>query len=181
MRILFLLSCFLLFSLSIFAQKLTDQKLAEIMEIADLKALKYEALQYKAYLDGGYMNKEQIEFSVDTFRIHRISELCMEANYTTAGMNEALMHMADGYDKLLNKYYQKLLKVLEEEDKKVLIEAERAWIKFRDAEKVLIGTLSKEQYSGDGTLQLNIATEAYADLTIKRTIDIFNHYDVVVK
>jgi uncharacterized protein YecT (DUF1311 family) len=176
MRILFLFSCFLLFSLSIFAQKLTDQKLAEITKSAEQKAQ-----QYKGSLKDKDLSKDQIEFSVDTFKINRISELCMEVDYTTVGMNQAVMRLTADYDKLLNKYYQKLLKVLEEDDKKVLIEAERAWMKFRDAEKALIGMMTKEQYSGGGTIQSNIATGAYADLVIKRTLDIFNYYDAVLK
>ena len=82
---------------------------------------------------------------------------------------------------MLNKYYNKLLKILKPEDKKILVTAQRAWLAYRDPEAKLIGTMTKEEYSGGGTIQSNIATGAYSDLVAKRTIEIFNYYDAIIK
>ena len=176
MKTLFLFSCAIFFSLSIFGQAISEQKLKEITKTADK-----EALRYKATLKDKDLSSDQVEFSVDTFRINRIVDYRIEVDYTTVGMNKAVRQLTADYDKLLNKYYQKLLKMLDEEDKKALIEDERAWIKYRDAEKELIGTMTKEQYSGGGTIQSNIATGSYASLVIKRTVDIFNYYNEALK
>ena len=89
--------------------------------------------------------------------------------------------MTNGYDKLMNKYYNKLLKIFNPEDKKVLIEAQKSWIKFRDAETKLIWTMTNEEYSGGGTIQSNIAAAAYSDIVVKRTEYIFSYYNNIQK
>jgi uncharacterized protein YecT (DUF1311 family) len=91
-------------------------------------------------------------------------------------MNTTIKNMAASYDKLMNKYYNKLLKLLKPDDKNVLVAAQKAWLKYRDAEFKLIGTMTKEEYSGGGTIQTNIANGRYADITVRRTIEIFNYY-----
>jgi uncharacterized protein YecT (DUF1311 family) len=124
---------------------------------------------------------DQIEFSVDTFRIEQLLTKRMDIDYSTAGMNVTVNEMTASYDQLMNKYYNKLLKMLKAEDKKTLVSAQKAWLAYRDAEAKLIGTLTKEVYSGGGTIQSNIATSSYADLVVKRTIEIFNYYDSILK
>jgi len=125
--------------------------------------------------------EDQVEFAADTFRINQLVAKRMDIDYSTAGMNITVNEMAAAYDKLLNKYYNKLLNTLNTADKKTLIAAQRAWINYRDAESKLTGTLTKTEYSGGGTIQSNIATGAYADLVTARTIALFNYYDGIVK
>ena len=124
---------------------------------------------------------DRIEFSVDTFRIEQLVSKRMQIDYSTVGMNTTVEEMAISYDKLLNKYYNKLLKLLNTEDKKTLINAQRSWLTYRDAETKLIGTMTKEEYSGGGTIQSTNAVGAYADLIVKRTIEIFKYYDGILK
>jgi len=119
------------------------------------------------------LSKDYIEFQIDTFRINRINDASQEINYSTPGISGAIYEMAKSYDLLLNKYYNRLLKQLKGNDKNVLIKAQRAWLSFQKLEQELIGTLSKEEYSGGGTIQSNIRASQYADLIIKRTIDFF--------
>jgi uncharacterized protein YecT (DUF1311 family) len=136
---------------------------------------------FKKNLSDRDLTVDQIELSVDTFRINQIVSKRMDIDYSTLGMNRTVDEMTASYDKLLNKYYNKLLKILKPEDKKILITAQRAWLVYRDAEAKLIGKMTKEEYSGGGTIQSNIATGAYSDLVVKRTIEIFNYYDNVIK
>ncbi|WP_366183487.1 lysozyme inhibitor LprI family protein [Flavobacterium ovatum] len=124
---------------------------------------------------------EQIEFSIDTFRIEQLVSKRMDIDYTTFGMNTTVMEKTNSYDKLMNRYYYKLLKSLNVNDKKVLIKAQKSWLVFRDTEAKLINTLTKEQYSGGGTIQSNIATASYSDIVIQRTIAVFNYYDALIK
>ena len=176
-----MLSLFLLIVRCSFAQndgpkEITPQGLQKIK--LDVEKL---VPAFKKNLSKQYLSVDQIEFSVDTFRIEQIVSKRMDIDYSTVGMNTTMEEMTSSYDLLLNKYYNKLLKLLNTEDKKTLVTAQKAWLVFRDAEAKLISTMTKEEYSGGGSIQSTIATGSYADLLIKRTIDIFNYYDGVLK
>lgn len=127
------------------------------------------------------LNIDEIEFKIDTFRIERIASERIEIDYSTSGMNISVDELTNAYDKLMNKYYNKLMKLLKSEDKKVLITAQKAWLAFRDAELNLIGTMTEEEYSGGGTIQSNIRVGSYSALVSERTIEIFNYYNGIIK
>lgn len=139
------------------------------------------AIKFKKSLSTDYLSSDQVEFTVDTFKIQLIATKKMEIDYSTSGMNTAVNDMAKAYDKLLNKYYNKLLFLLNPIDKKILIAAQKAWLVFRDAEIKLIGTMAEDKYSGGGTIQSNIATSRYSNIIITRTNDIFDYYESVQK
>ena len=122
-------------------------------------------------------SEAQLAFAMDTFKIEHIAQKKMEVNFSTHGMNDATYEATEAYDKLLNKYYNKLLALLKPEDKKTLITAQKAWLTFRNTEQTLIEVISAPQYSGGGTMQSNINTSSYNELIKQRTIQIFNHYD----
>ena len=105
----------------------------------------------------------------------------MDIDYTTAGMNFTVREMASSYDKLMNKYYNKLMNMLSLDDRKILIAAQKSWLVYRDAEDKLIGTITDPAYSGGGTMQSNIARGNYADLVVRRTIQIFQYYLSVIE
>lgn len=140
-----------------------------------------EAAAYRKTLKLEDHSADWIEFSTDTFRIARINDKRMDVDFSTQGMNETVMETAGAYDRLLNKYYKKLLNWLKPEDKPVLIAAQRAWLAYRDAERKLIGVTRKEEYSGGGTIQSNIYTGMYASMVETRAVEIFNYYDELVK
>ncbi len=119
----------------------------------------------------------EIEFAVDTFRIEELARKRMDIDYSTLGRNTAIEALTVSYDKLMNKYYHRLLKMLKPEDQKVLVTAQRAWISFRNAEANLIAAIAKEEYTGGGTIQTTIAVETYHKLVVQRTRAIFNYYD----
>lgn len=136
---------------------------------------------FKQKLSKKNLTADQVEFSLDTFRIQETASYRMDIDYSTMGMNVTIDEMTAAYDKLMNKYYSKLLALLKPEDKKVLITAQKAWLAYRDAEAKLIWTMTKDEYSGGGSMQSNIATSAYSDLVVKRTVEIFNYYDGMIK
>lgn len=159
------------------AVEITPKVLMEIKAAVEKQLPAYKNDLIKKDVDK-FLSADQIAFSVDTFRINKIREKRMDLDFTTAGMNDATYAMADDYDKLMNKYYNKLLKSLKSDDKKILINAQRAWLAYRDAEGKLIGTITGE-YSGGGTMQTNIASSDYAVIIVKRTVTIFQYYDSV--
>ncbi|MGQ7946242.1 lysozyme inhibitor LprI family protein [Flavobacterium sp. WC2509] len=126
-------------------------------------------------------NADEIEFKIDTFRIESIASRRIEIDYSTAGMNISVAELTTAYDKLMNKYYSKLMKLLKPKDKKVLVTAQKAWLAFRDAELYLIGTMTNEEYSGGGTIQSNFRVGSYSSLVVERTLKIFNYYNGVIK
>lgn len=107
------------------------------------------------------LNSDQIEFYIDTFRIKQLVSKKFDLLHSTFEMNFILYEMASSYDTLLNKYYKKFFNSLKPEDKKTLINAQKAWISFRDAENKIIQTMSNFEYSVGGTLQNSIAIESY--------------------
>lgn len=127
------------------------------------------------------LNPDEIEFKIDTFRIETIASKRMEIDYSTTGMNITVDELTISYDKLMNKYYGKLIKLFKPEDKKNLITAQKAWLVFRDAELNLIGTMTDNQYSGGGTIQSNIRMGQYSSLVVERTIKIFRYYNGIIK
>lgn len=156
-------------------RQVTPEILAQIK-----KEVEKDAADYKKTLSSSDYSASQIEFAIDTFTIEHIVSKRMDYDYSTAGMNMAMDEMTQGYDKLLNKYYNKLLKLLKPADQKVLIAAQKAWIAYRNAEGKLIGTMSKDEYSGGGSIQSNIANGRYADVVVSRAIEIFLYYDDAV-
>jgi uncharacterized protein YecT (DUF1311 family) len=137
--------------------------------------------EFKKQLSARELSADQMEFAVDTFRIEQLVSKRMDIDYSTQGMNKTVQEMTKSYDGLMNKYYTKLLRVLKPEDKRVLVNTQKAWLIYRDAETKLIGVMTKTEYSGGGTIQSNIAVGAYADLVVRRAIAIFNYYDGIVK
>lgn len=97
-------------------------------------------------------------FERDTFLVNELYSLQLDSDQTTYGMARATWQMEEAYDVLLNKYYNQLLRKLNKEDREVLKESQRNWIKFRDSEKRLNGLLTEEKYSGGGTIQQLIYT-----------------------
>ncbi|RYZ22834.1 MAG: DUF1311 domain-containing protein [Chitinophagaceae bacterium] len=116
-----------------------------------------------------------VEITLDTFRVERYLEHRMQIDYSTAGMRLASLEAAHRYDSLLNKYYRRLLQTLRPADRPTLVAAQKAWIAFRDAEMKLVSTMSKEEYSGGGTLQQLIDTDAYYQFVRGRALAIIGH------
>lgn len=142
-----------------------------------LKAeLKVESDNLRKSLLADGISKEEADFISDTFRIHRLAAKHMEIDYSTVGMLEAMNMVTEEYDVLLNRYYNLLLSKLSAEDKKHLITAQKAWLKYRDAEAELIRILRNEEYSGGGTIQLLISADLYSKLVQERTFKIFDYY-----
>lgn len=135
-----------------------------------------ETINLKQRLEKSKENPVQVEFAVDTFRIERCMSKWINSDYGDFGMRDAAYAAAKGYDSLLNKYYKKLFGVLKEEDRKTLLQAQKAWLAFRDSETKLVETISKDAYSGGGTMQQLTESSEYLNLIKSRTIVLFEHY-----
>jgi len=164
--------------LLIFLSLIYIESFSQISE-QDLKKIKSqvetESIALKAKLSKNSSEAFFVEFQIDTFKIERLLVLKINLDYSTLGMIEATNEAEKEYDLLLNKYYKLLLNKLESNDKLILQEAQRNWIKFRDSERALINLMSDEKYSGGGTIQGIINSTTYLGMTRTRVFELMNH------
>lgn len=116
-----------------------------------------------------------INFKVDTLKVERYIDLRMEKDFSTQGMNQTMYEGEKRYDVLLNRYYKILMEKLKGEDKKVLQEAQKAWLAFREKELKLVYTLLSEKYTGGGTMYSNIRAGKIFEITRDRVIELARH------
>ena len=135
------------------------------------------------------LNGERQEASAHVC-IGRQSEQCMEkpGGYSTAGMAGCTYGEADAWDVLLNRYYQKarhLARALDSHSEKnfpeyavraqTLLEAQRAWITFRDA-----NCAAEYAQAGSGTIRQLYGASCHLYTTADRTIWLFNYAESVL-
>jgi uncharacterized protein YecT (DUF1311 family) len=175
MKDILILMVLLVLTQTAFSQvKISDSRLSEIkMKIEkDVSDLKKE-LEAKDDIE---LNKQlSIDFRLETYRIDTLLHRRIEIDYSTAGMIQATIEARDSYDKLLNKYYKLLMSKLNSVDQESLRQTQRNWIAFRDSEIKLCGVLSKDEYSGGGTIQRTIVSGEVLDLTVKRVLDLYGY------
>ena len=167
----------LFFSLCSFSQDLKDPvDVTPELQTKIKRDIEKDIPKLKQRLETKKENPVVIEFILDTFRVEQFMDKWIDLDYRDFGMNEAGYEASRLYDSLLNKYYKKLLAVLKGDDKKILIQAQKSWLAFRDTELKLVETISKDEYSGGGTMQRLTESSEYLDLIRNRTISIFSHY-----
>lgn len=164
-----------------FSQAISDTDIAGYkQEIqAESQKLRQELLQK----DNPYDCNIQmvVNFQIDTFLIERFQAKMESIDESTAGICQSLYNLEADYDKLLNKYYQMLLKKLNNEDKKLLKQSQLNWLSYRDSERELNNEIAKEEYSGGGSMQLTFIAYHYADITKKRVFELFHYLNRISK
>ena len=96
------------------------------------------------------------------------SEPCPEAQ-SQFEMNQCAGKAYKAADAELNKVYQKLAAMLDEEEKSQLKTVETAWLKYRDANCEFVG----DQFKG-GSIRPMIYALCLADMTRNRTAELKN-------
>lgn len=97
-------------------------------------------------------------------KYHPISILldrCVKQNGSTYGMSACTYLATKQWDSEMTRAYQAILSLVPEQKHSQLIEAQRAWIKFRDAQTHAIGLL----YDKQGTIWGMLAYDEIMDLT----------------
>lgn len=124
-----------------------------------------------------FSDSVRLAFEKDTFLLNGLFSMQADADQTTYGMNRAAYDYETGLDALLNKYYALLLKKLTKEDRELLRESQRNWIKFRDSERKLSGTLTMDVYTGGGTIHSLFHSSRYFEITRKRLFEIVDYLE----
>lgn len=128
-----------------------------------------------------YIKPFNLEFKSDIYKIEKLADKKISIDYSTAVMTDAVYELEKGYDKLLNKYYKILYSKLKTEDKEKLKISQKNWIKFRDSERIMIGIVSQNEYSGGGTIQSNLRASRICEITSKRVFEIKKHIDQFIE
>ena len=168
-------SILMCFQLTSYSQSGGPVAVTPAMEKTFRQQIEAEVKKLRAKLEATSETDLGIEYEIDKFRVDEFLKKYMEKDYSTYGMNTASYKAAEAYDSLMNKYYKKLLGILQGDDKKALIKAQKAWIAFRDGENELVLILGKDEYAGGGTIQTTLAAAAYLEFVRKRTDDIVQH------
>ena len=167
----------------LFAYNVSAQTNSNFTE-AELKSIRQEvSTKAKVFQQQLLTNAEDTlrnRFTIDTFKIEYTMRLQMDKNPSTHGMLEAMNDANTAYDKMLNHYYQLLLKKIKTEDKVYLINAQKAWIKFRDEDEKLLSTLLGDAYTGGGTMYQLSFYSALLQRVQQRAIDLFLYYEQII-
>jgi len=173
------LSLLMLILSSMFAFCNSPREITKQDSIRILKEVEIYITTFQKQLDKTYSDDLEngiiTEFSIDTCKIERIATKKIEIDCSTMGISVAIKELTNQYDKLLNKYYHKLLSKLIGADKETLKQSQRNWIQFRESETKLIILMSDDKYSGGGTIQNNIISANILDLTKKRLVEIYQY------
>lgn len=171
LSLLAMIGCF-----SLFSQVVTEEDISKMRKQIEMEAidLKIRLKQQDFWLTEEDKNI-YIEFSQDTFRIERLLAIRLEKELTDRDMSIAIYDAEVEYDKLLNKYYQLLLKKLGSQHQESLRKAQRLWIQFRDAEKELYYDIKFLKIDTPGTIENLLLASHSFDLTKARTVEIFNY------
>lgn len=111
-------------------------------------------------------------FSAQEKEIESELKKCLEKDYSTAAQRECTNTAEKAWDKELNKYYNLTLKKLPKVQQSKFISAQKAWLKFRDAEFAFIddyyynakqGTMFSIMAEGD---KMNIVKERAMQLKV---------------
>ena len=178
MKLIKLIFLFLIATNFGFAQspkEISDADLVKYKQEIQKESLKLKQELLKKDYFSDFDKQVSIEFQIDTFLIENLISKRTSIDYSTRGLIEAEYDSEVEYDKLLNKYYQSLLKKLIDSDKEILKQSQRNWIQYRDSERKLNINISKDEYSGGGTIQGLNVTCRDAEITKNRVIELFNY------
>lgn len=117
---------------------------------------------------------------IDTFRINRFEHEWLKLNDSDNSITEVTVTTTNMYDALLNKYYKKIMALLNPKDKSTLIQAQRSWVSYRDSEKELNKLVAGIQFEG-GTLQILTNASSYKNIVVDRVKGLFQDYQAILQ
>jgi uncharacterized protein YecT (DUF1311 family) len=95
---------------------------------------------------------------------------------TTAGQREVIDRANDMWDREMNRAYKKLMSNLPPEQQAALKKSQRNWLKFRDSEWEIIGSVVAGK---DGTMWQLTATEKGMELVRQRALQLLDYESIL--
>ncbi len=176
MKQIIILTLYLFLNVCSFCQKESSEITPDVLKKIKAEVDK-EAIKFRQSLIKKDITDEAVEYSVDTFKLQHIANRRNDIDYTILGTKITVSEMTNGYDVLMNKYYRKLMRILDSADKKFLIDAQKNWLKFTKSEMEFVLVILQDKYSGGGAFTSGMSLDDYSDLVIKRTDQLFNYYN----
>lgn len=129
-----------------------------------------------SYAQESFDDPITLEYKADTDAIELLRQTLQEK--VDANFIEIEVAIKNEYDKLLNKYYHKLLKQIKDsEGKENLRQSQRNWVKFKDSEKNFV--LNFKDYDDDSHFEPKLVQLKKAcyitKLTQKRTNEFYEY------
>ena len=115
---------------------------------------------------------------IEKHKIDKELETCMDKNPSTAGMVECIEKAIKQWDEELNKNYKLLSGVLDREGQANLKKAQLEWIKFRDAEIKMIGSVYSKK---EGTMYVPMSCDSVMEITKKRALELKAYYELIIE
>jgi uncharacterized protein YecT (DUF1311 family) len=149
-------------------RQVTDKEMKAMRQQIEKETQQLRRELEKEEYESDFAKQVSIGYQLDAFRIDQLLERRIDIDYSTSGMVTATYEAEAEYGDLLNMYYQKLLAKLSDEDQAVLKRSQKNWLQFRDSERELNSLLTKDEYSGGGTIQRTIGSGCDLELTKAR-------------
>jgi uncharacterized protein YecT (DUF1311 family) len=176
LRIVFL---FLVFHYSSVHAQISDSEMETLKTKwrVELRARGHE-LSQKTEREGGasdFSDSIRRQFLEDTFVAENLRLKQLDKEATTLGINKANLACASEYEKLVGTYFNLLLSKMKEEDKDLLISAQKDWKSLMEKEGALAGKLMQEEYSGGGSIHSIEYTERLMNQQKNRLLTLINY------
>lgn len=114
-------------------------------------------------------------FAQEKNPIDKFKEDCVSKDYTTAGMTNCIYEAEKKWDVELNKYYELLKGILNKEAQQALRDAQRKWIKYRDAQFIYID----KKYPELGTMYINMRAADRKEVVRQRALELKSEYETL--
>ena len=121
-------------------------------------------------------HSQELNITTDTTAIENKFSAALDKANSDIESAMAVGDAMTSYDKLLNKYYNACLKKLTGTQKTNLINAQKAWIAFRNSEFKYID----KKYTGGPGSGVAFAASDKLDFVKSRVIELFNHWEMIV-
>lgn len=115
----------------------------------------------------------EYSYSQDYDQIDAALTECMNEDYSTHGMLRCINTAIEAYDSEMNKVYNLLLGKLNEKDRELVRESQRAWINFRDKD---IKSIEAIYANFDGTMYLPMQAIDRMELTKHRVQELKSYH-----
>ncbi len=102
----------------------------------------------------------------------RFAQSVTKAAGVTVSIRAAQSEAYEKWDKELNDAYRALASKLQDGDKQTLLESQRAWLKYRDAESKFLW--SQSMFGGEGTIGTVVVADRMRDVLKARVCDLQN-------
>ena len=114
----------------------------------------------------------------DTYSIDKSEQEALDKAISTSDMVDATYEALKQWESEMDKYYNKLIKVLSKEAQEAFKESQEAWVEFRDAEfKAVVGLRDGLQ----GTMHIPIAASNEKEIIKQRALTLKWYYQYLLE